>query len=422
MTPLFPDIALGGAQSQLKKVALHLGEEGHQLTIVCTQREGAMTPFKWHDNVEIQPVLRFKQPYPEPYFTPIYHIANAMRYVGAAVSEADIHYSHDGGLIFPYVYRDKPTVISLRSIQFAETLQSGFLFQGDEWILPSEHTRASYEAAVGQFAPEVSDRMHAVHNGFDWNAFAFTQPKAIFDLISPEIANHPVLLFPHRPEVSKGIYEVIEVAEKLVRDYGWKDLRVLVPRWLDAESEPSNRSYFEKLHQRIHTAGLSEVFVFHEWVSEALIAEYYSLADVTLCIGAYVETFGNTPFESLGCGTLPIVSRVATYRDLLPDEHIDRVDYGDIETTTAIAHAILSERRRASHATLAYLKSRFSLQANGNPICRCHPQRCEKAAAGIPCPNAEQRNSLQTGALCVLSRRATASITISATITKRMKN
>ena len=82
MTPLFPDIAIGGAQSQLKKVALHLGEKGHQLTILCTQREGSMTPFKWHDNVEIQPVLRFKQPYPEPYFTPIYHIANAMRYVG----------------------------------------------------------------------------------------------------------------------------------------------------------------------------------------------------------------------------------------------------------------------------------------------------------------------------------------------------
>ena len=31
-----------------------------------------------------------------------------------ARADADIHYSHDGGeLIFPYVYQDKPTVISL---------------------------------------------------------------------------------------------------------------------------------------------------------------------------------------------------------------------------------------------------------------------------------------------------------------------
>ena len=363
MTPLFPDIAMGGAQQQLKKVALHLGDQGHQLSILCTQREGAMSPFKWHENVEILPVLRFKQPYPEPYFTPLYHIANAMRYVGAAIADADIHYSHDGGLIFPYVYQDKPTVISLRSILFAETLQSAFLFQGDEWILPSEHTRAAYEAAVAQFAPQVRERMHAIRNGFDWEAIRYTEPKAIFDVIPAEVAAHPVMLFPHRPEISKGIYEVIQVAQQLVREYGWRDLRVLAPRWLDADSEPGNREYYEKLQRTINEAGLRDTFVFHEWIKEAQIAEYFSLADVTLCIGSYVETFGNTPFESLGCGTPPIVSRVATYRDLLPDEHIDRVDFGDIDTSAAIAHSILSERRRTSAATLQYLKSEFSQKA-----------------------------------------------------------
>ena len=38
MTPLFPEQALGGAQKQLKKVALHLGGLGHRVTILCTQR------------------------------------------------------------------------------------------------------------------------------------------------------------------------------------------------------------------------------------------------------------------------------------------------------------------------------------------------------------------------------------------------
>ena len=84
---------------------------------------------------------------------------------------------------------------------------------------------------------------------------------------------------------------------------------------------------------------------------------------MTLCIGHCVETFGNTPFESLGCGTLPIVSRVATYRDLLPDEHIDRVDYGDIDAAAALAHTILTERRRTSPATLSHLRAEFSLDS-----------------------------------------------------------
>ena len=363
MTPLFPDFAMGGGQVQLKKVALHLAESGHRLTILSTQREGSMKPFKWHDNVEIVPILRFKQPYPEPYFTPIYHIANAMRYMGEAIADADIHYSHDGGLIFPLVYQSKPTVISLRSIIYPETMQAAFLFQGDEWILPSEHTRASYEAVVSQFAPEVRQRMHTVHNGFDWDVFRYTQPEQIFELIPAEIADHPLLLFPHRPDINKGIYEVVQVARRLTQDMGWRDLRVLVPRWLDAESDPLNRAYYDKLRQTISAAGLRDVFVFHDWISEALIPQYYSLADVTMCIGHCVETFGNTPFESLGCGTIPIVSRVAPYRDLLPDEHICRVDYGDIDAAAAMAHSILSERRRASPATLRYLKAEFSLEA-----------------------------------------------------------
>lgn len=363
MTPLFQELALGGAQKQLKKVALHLGELGHEVTILCTRRHDAMLPFKWHSRVEILPLLRFKQPYPEPYFTQLYHIANAMRIVGAAIAEADVHYSHDGGLIFPYVYQDKPTVISLRSIQFAETLQSALLFQGDEWILPSEHTRASYRAVVGQFAPEVGERMHVIHNGFDWEQFRYTKPEAIFQVIPPEIADRPIMLFPHRPDAAKGIVEVIQVAARLKRDYGWRDLCVLVPRWLDADSEPSQRDYYARLQGMIGEAGLADAFVFHEWIGDQLIAEYYSLADVTMCIGSCVETFGNTPFESLGCGTLPILSRVGPYRDLLPDEHIARVDFGDIDAAAAIAHDILRQRRHTPPDTLRYLQAEFSQDA-----------------------------------------------------------
>ncbi len=362
MTPLYPDVTLGGSQAQLKKVSLYLGEQGHTLTILATRDENSTQPFKWHENVEIHPILRFRQPFPQPYLTPIYHIGNAMRYVHAAIAAADVHYSHDGDLIFPYVYQDKPTVISHRNIIYPESLQSAFLFQGDEWILPSEHTRASYAAMIAQFAPAVSERMHTIHNGFDWDVFTYTAPDAIFELIPPEVAAHPTLLFPHRPEVFKGIYEVIQVVTKLVYDCGFSDLRILVPRGLDAETSQRSLSFYNKLCQAISDAGLNEVFVFHDWITEPLLPEYYSLADLTLCIGSCVETFGNTPFESLGCGTPAIVARVSTYRDLLPDAHIERVDYGDIDATVAIAQSILRQRRRTPAATLQYLRANFSLE------------------------------------------------------------
>ena len=405
MNPLFPNFALGGGQVQLKKVALHLGELGHRLTILSTRHAESTEPFSWHENVHIQPILRFKQPFPEPYFTPLYHIANAMRAVGDAIANADFHYSHDGGLIFPYVYRDKPTIISMRSIIFPETLQSALLFQGDEWILPSEHTRASYAAVVSQFSPEVETRMHAIHNGFDWRKFRYTEPNAIFDVIPKTIAERPILLFPHRPDPNKGIYEVIKVARKLVYDYGWTDLRVLVPRGVDAETEPGNRAYYQQLQEEIGSTGLTDNFYFHDWINEDLIAEYYSIADVTMCIGNCVETFGNTPFESLGCGTPPILSRVSTYRDLFSDEHVDRVDYGDIDGAAERAHNILSEKRRTSPATLHYLKSEFSLETMVTRYADVILKSRKKPALSYRLPKLSQNTLYRKAPWCYLSER-----------------
>src|SRR5690606_20164324 len=82
MTPLFPDRAMGGAQKQLKRIALHLGELGHDVTLLATRRSDSLTPFQWSERVRVLPIFRFKQPYPEPYATPVYNIAAAIQDLG----------------------------------------------------------------------------------------------------------------------------------------------------------------------------------------------------------------------------------------------------------------------------------------------------------------------------------------------------
>ncbi|MEM6527844.1 MAG: glycosyltransferase, partial [Chloroflexota bacterium] len=125
MTPLFEDRVMGGAQKQLYVVIMHLAEQGHNITVLCTRRDpDATEAFQWHENARVLPIFRFKQPYPEPYATPIYNIASAIQDIGEHLAEADVFYSHDGGFIFPYIYQTVPTVVSLRSVLFAETHQS----------------------------------------------------------------------------------------------------------------------------------------------------------------------------------------------------------------------------------------------------------------------------------------------------------
>jgi glycosyltransferase involved in cell wall biosynthesis len=179
MTPLFADKSMGGAQKQLKKIAVYLAQQGHHVTVLCTWREDASEHFHWHERAQVIPIYRFKQPFPEPYLTPVYNIANAIQDTAQYLADADVFYNHDGGLIFPYIYQDIPTVISLRSILFAETLQSGYLFQGDALIVPSEHTARAWQHTVGRFFPNIAQRLRVIHNGMDYNHY---RPTPLTDL------------------------------------------------------------------------------------------------------------------------------------------------------------------------------------------------------------------------------------------------
>ena len=90
LNPLFPDKVLGGAQKQVRRIGLHLAELGHKVTILCTRRPDSMTPFSWQENLQVIPIFRFKQPFPEPYATPIYNIAAVIQDMGEYIAEADV--------------------------------------------------------------------------------------------------------------------------------------------------------------------------------------------------------------------------------------------------------------------------------------------------------------------------------------------
>lgn len=361
MTPLFADRVMGGAQKQLYAVVTHLADLGHTVTVLCTRREpDAVAPFRWHANAQVVPVFRFKQPYPEPYATPIFNIANAIQDLGSYLAVSDVFYSHDGGFIFPYVYQTTPTVVSLRSVIFSETLQSAFLFQGDDLILISNYQRDVLLNTVGRFFPALQERTHVIYNGLDFDTFQPTDTAAVRALI-PDVTpdEHAIALYPHRPEREKGILEVIETANRLVHEQGIHNLRVLVPRWIESALSPGDKAFYDDLTRRIHEYDLTEHFVYHGWIPQSLMPAYYSLGDVTLAIGSYVETFGNVPYESLACGTPAIVARVGPARELLPDHLLHKIDFGDTARAAELAAAIIQRGDGTPPETMAYLKQHF---------------------------------------------------------------
>lgn len=362
INPLFPDRVMGGAPKHLQNIAVCLGRQGHQVEILATRRSPDQESFYWHPNVRVLPKLRFKQPFPQPYAIPAYDTAAGLQAVAEHLEKADRFYMHDGEFLFPYAYRELPTVISLRDNVYPETLLGGFLFNGDALIAISDYSRQFYLSTFGRFFPGLKERTVVIPNGIDWQVFQPTQPVEILERIPVDPDQHTIIVHPHRPESSKGLLETIGVADRLVHRHGIDNLRVLVPRWLDTNLSLELQNYYAEIRIKLQQRGLEEHFIFHEWVPQQLMPQYYSLGGVTLSLGHFVEAFGNAVYESLGCGTPAVVARVSTHRELLPDDLLAKVHYGDLDSAAELAASILHQRQRTAPETIAYLREHYSIE------------------------------------------------------------
>jgi glycosyltransferase involved in cell wall biosynthesis len=362
INPLFEDRVIGGSAKHQRNVLVRLGEMGHDVTVLCTDHPESQQAFRWHDNVEVRPVLGFHQPFPQPYAIPAYRLAAIAQTINEALVDADRFYMHDGELLLPYLYRDVPTVISLRDNVYPETILGSFLFSAHRLVAIAEYSRQVYIHTAGRFLPELEERTVTINNGIDTSLFQPGEVSAqLRDIVDVDPEEHLIVLHPHRPEPSKGMEQTIAVTQLLVERHGMSNVRVLVPRWYDEAISLEVRAYYNEIEQRIADLGLQDNFVFHDWIPQSLMPDYYRLGDLTLVLGSFVEAFGNVAYESLACGTPAIVARVATHRSLLPDDLIDKVHYDDNEHAAQLAADILGERRRTSAATLAFLTKKFDI-------------------------------------------------------------
>lgn len=360
INPLFPTAITGGAPKHLKSVAVYLGEQGHEVVILCSQVSDSRDTFQWHENVTIHPILRFKQPFPQPYAIPAYDMALMIQDMGDFLAKADRFYMHDGEFLFPFAYQHVPTVVSLRDNIYPETLLGSFQFQSDKLILISEYSRRYFMDTVGRFFPELAGRIEVIHNGVDWDVFQPTAPKEILNVV-PIDPQRPIVLHPHRPEESKGIRHTLALVDQLVHRHGLTDVLALAPKWMESQLSSELRDFYHEIEQFIVERGLSDNFYFHGWISQDLMPQYYSLGAVTVSLGSFPESFGNAVYESLGCGTPSVVARVTTHRELLPNDLIDKVDYGDIDRASEIVADIIRSGRRTSDETIAYLKTHYQV-------------------------------------------------------------
>lgn len=120
-------------------------------------------------------------------------------------------------------------------------------------------------------------------------------------------SNCKYILFPHRPEMEKGIFDAIEVLNELIK-YDER-YRLLVPCQPDSRIADYKKEgdFIKKIKLYVCEKKLEEYVVFHDWIEYSDLPFYYSIGLVTLFPTTLPETFGTTLIHSIACST-PVIS------------------------------------------------------------------------------------------------------------------
>ena len=362
INPIFPDLITGGASKHLYHITRSLGQDGHQVHLLCAQGGQAPGGFDWADNVRVSPTLPFHLPFPQPYAISGADLGLIVERVSAALQEADRFYIHDGEFLVADVYEEIPTVTSFRDNIYPESVLGTFVGKPDEVICVSKYSTDVVRYSTGRYFPGLLDRLHHVNNGIDFEMFKPVESARLAKTLGVDPKRDTILLHPHRPEPGKGLPETIKVVDQLVNRHGRRNVKVLIPEWIDSMVSSGESTFYQEMIRLMNDLGVSEHFVFMPWMPQSQMPALYSLGHATLCLGNFVEAFGNVAYESLACGTASIVARVGVHRTNMPDDLIDKVNYGDIDAAVERLLAILAGERQNKSDILDYLKTTMDFE------------------------------------------------------------
>lgn len=339
--PIFKNHIHGGSQKILKEVITYLGRRGHKITVYCTKRSDNYESFQLTENVTVHPILRFKQTFPLPYLTAPFNLAAIIKLIEKEKKCNDVIYAHDSGFNFPFLFNNIPTISSLRDFYYPETLLGAFSFDRDEIIVNSWYTFNCLTKNISELRPGIKNRVVYIPNGIDTKHFykrdTLSEIRKIIKIKQDDIP----ILYPHRPEISKGIFEVLKVLS-LIKQKGIRNLKLLIPKYIDLMVSNEHQPLYDKILSMAKKMDLIDNIVFHPWIPYSLLPEYYSLGKLSFSIGNFVESFPNASLESIACETPSISARVAAHRSVLPEIIEPKIDFGDYIEAANLAYNYLT--------------------------------------------------------------------------------
>mgnify|MGYP003681898748 CR=1 FL=1 len=194
-------------------------------------------------------------------------------------------------------------------------------------IAISHHTKKDLINYVG--IPE--ERITVVYHGIDHNVF-YPRPE-------PRPFDYPYVLFVGSEHPRKNLVTLLKAFHKLKHDKGFRELKLVKV----GKAGGKEFDFRAETLDAIKRLGLTDEVVFTDFVSEDMLASYYSHAECMVLPSLY-EGFGWPPLEAMACGCPAIVSNVASLPEITGDAAL-KIEPNDSDNLANAIRTILTDDR-----------------------------------------------------------------------------
>lgn len=330
VAPVFSDHVIGGSQKILADVAAGLKNNGHDIQIWCTGIDSHSGDFEV-GNVPVHPDLKLRCAFPATHQVSPAALAQTSDVLRKAADWADRVYLHADAIYLRHAIDGMAIVRSIHDYTYEEALISTLSLPADTTIVPSEYLKRCVEATVAISGRKSIEPVVTIPNGLH---VPESPPDAALPReIRAREENDLILLFPHRPEPTKGIDEAIQITVETQRLNPSRNVRLLVPAHPYAANLDETNISADEITRIAETRGAGDIVELHRWLSPSEMAGYYAAGDVTLCVGSFIESFGLVALESIVSGTPAVCSPVGALRQFADIDGVELVPYGDIQAS-----------------------------------------------------------------------------------------
>ncbi|HJM53849.1 MAG TPA: glycosyltransferase family 4 protein [Dehalococcoidia bacterium] len=334
IAPILPGAVHGGSQRILDGVLRGLAEAGAHVRVVCSWRPENDGGFDLAPGVRVEPLLRLSGYFPDPWEVPPHQILQSAESVAPVFEWAESVYLHaDTFYLRKLIPEGRRVVRSFHDFHYETALVSAFGFDADLTIVPSDYLKRCIDATVGAYRGASTEPVVVIPNGIDLEAYR-SRPGVTPGGVRERRERDLVFLWPHRPDPRKGIADAVAIAARSARALPARNIRLLVPQHVDAASSAETCEFYDDAIRLATAEGVLGSLEFTPWWSGEETPDAYSFADVTLCPGNFIESFGLVAYESLACGTPIVAARVGALRDLPGHPDVHTFAYADADEAT----------------------------------------------------------------------------------------